>query len=172
MVTKSINFFVHPTELLHIKAVDSNHITDVCYFGVDFCCSPYNGTMVYNRWLVRGPSTSRCYRFMDGGFSAAFNGTVILRGEYGGEEGIMASSGDSLLYGRDILYDSCNQQPIIFQTESLAPIRRVPGDGWLVVSLRIRNRQLGEGTTWGLTRITLVNPTTLLYESRQVYTFL
>ena len=133
---------------------------------------PYNGTMVYNRWLVRGPSTSRCFRFTDGGFSAAFNGTVILRGEYGGEEGIMASSGDSLLYGRDILYDSCNQQPIIFQTESLTPIRRVPGDGWLVVSLRIRNRQLGEGTTWGLTRITLVNPTTLLYESRQVYTFL
>jgi len=128
--------------------------------------------MVYNRWLVRGPSTSRCYQFLDGGFFAEFNGTVILRGEYGGEEGIMASSGDGLLYGRDILYDSCNQQPIIFQTESLTPIRRVPGDGWIIISLRMRNCQLGDGTVWGVSRVTQVNSTTLRYESRQVTTFL
>ena len=132
---------------------------------------PYNGTMIYNRWLVRGPSTSKCYRFMDGGFSAGFNGTVILRGEYGGEQGQTASSGDSVLYGRDILY-GCNQQPTIFQTESLSPIRWVPSDGWLTLSFRFRNRQLGEGTVWGISRTTLVNPTTFRYESRQVYTFL
>lgn len=133
---------------------------------------PYTGNIVYNRWLVRGPSMSKCYRFLDGGFSASFTGTVTLRGEYGGDEGITASSGESVIYGRDILYDACNQQPIVFQTESLYPIRSVPNDGWIIVSLRLRNRQLGEGTVWGVSRVSSVNSTHLRYEGRQVYTFL
>ena len=130
---------------------------------------PYNATLVYNRWLVNGNSKSRCYKMGDGGFQAMFNGRVRLGGEFGGSEGAYGFASESVLYGRDYIYDACAQQGILLQTESITPIRVV--DGWIVLSFRIRNRQLGEGMTWGVSRVTPVNPTTLRYESRQVYSF-
>ena len=132
----------------------------------------YTSTVVYNRWIVRGPSASRCYRLMDGGFVVGFTGTVMLQGEYGGEEGIAVFSGESVLYGPSVLLDTCNQQPVIFQVESLTPLRKFPSDNWFISTSRIRNRQLGEGTVWTMTRVRPINSTTLRHESRQVYTFL
>ena len=132
---------------------------------------PYNGTLVYNTWLVNGRSRSRCYPLGDGGFQAIFRGDIRLFGEYGGAEGRVAFSGESILYGRDYLFDACAQQGIVFQTESLTPIRVEPTDGWIALAFRIRNRQLGEGMTWGISRVTPISPTTLRYESRQVYAF-
>ena len=105
----------------------------------------------------------------DGGFQAIFNGTVWLGGEFGGYEGAYGFAGENVLYGRDYIYDACAEQGILLQTESMSPICTV--DGWIVLSFRIRNRQLGEGMTWGVSQMTPVNPTTLRYESRQVYFF-
>ena len=130
---------------------------------------PYNATLVYNRWLVNGNSKSRCYKMGDGGFQVAFNGSVRLGGEFGGSEEKYGFAHESVLYGRDYIYDACAQQGILLQTESMSPIRVV--DGWIILAFRIRNRQLGEGMTWGVSRVTPVNPTTLRYESRQVYSF-
>ena len=132
---------------------------------------PYNGTVVYNQWLLNGKSRARCYTLGDGGFQAVFNGTVRLFGEYGGEEGLLANAGEGILYGFDYLYDLCGQQGIIFDIASLSPTRFEPTDGWIVLSFRIRNRQLGEGAIWGISRITAVTSTILRYESRQVYSF-
>ena len=132
---------------------------------------PYNATLVYHSWLANGNSRSRCYPMGDGGFQASFSGNVWLFGEYGGAEGRLAFSGESILYGRDYLFDACAQQGIVFQTESLTPIRTEPTDGWIALAFRIRNRQLGEGMTWGISRVTRVDSTTIRYQSRQVYTF-
>ena len=50
---------------------------------------PYNNTFVFNSWLVNPRARTRCFRVGDGGFRVSFSGTVMLHGEYGGEEGRM-----------------------------------------------------------------------------------
>ena len=133
---------------------------------------PANETYVFNSWLVNGRERSRCFRARKGGFQANFNGTVLLHGEYGGEEGKLAFGNDFVLYGHHYAYDICEQQGIIFQLESLTPLRSEPSDGWLIVNYRVRNRMLGEGALRGLYRFTVVNSTTSRVESHQVMTFL
>ena len=133
---------------------------------------PYNNTYVFNTWLVNGRTRTRCFRVGDGGFQVLFSGTVILHGEYGGEEGRLAFENEGVFYGHDYIYDVCVQQGIIFQIESPTPLRIERSDGWLVVNFRVRNRMLGEGVLWGLDRLTAVNSTTVRFEGRQVITFL
>ena len=134
--------------------------------------SIFNNTFVFNSWLVNGRGRTRCYRVGDGGFFANFTGTVMLHGEYGGEEGKLGFTYEGVYYGHNYLYDACQLQGIVFQVESLAPIRGVPTDGWFVTTFRVRNRMLGEGVSFGVSRVTGVDSSTLRFESRQVYTFL
>ena len=96
----------------------------------------------------------------------------MLHGEYGGEEGKLGFTYEGVYYGHNYLYDACQLQGIVFQVESLAPIRGVPTDGWFVTTFRVRNRMLGEGVSFGVSRVTGVDSSTLRFESRQVYTFL
>lgn len=133
--------------------------------------STFNSTFVFNRWLVRGKTDTRHYRVGDGGFEVRFSGPVMLHGEYGGEEGKPVSANEGLYYGHDYIYDACRLQGIIFQIESLTPIRRVQPDGWYVITFRVRNRTLGEGTSWGVVRITEIDSDTVRFEGRQLYTF-
>ena len=121
---------------------------------------PTNETYVYNSWLVNGKTRTRCFQSRKGGFQVSFYGTVMLHGEYGGEEGRLAFANESVIYRREYLYDVCEQQGIIFQLESPTPIRRVPSDSWTIVNYRVRNRMHGEGVLWELYRFTNVNPTT------------
>ena len=88
--------------------------------------SLYNNTFVFNSWLVNGRARTRCYRVGDGGFFANFTGTVMLHGEYGGEGGKLGFPYEGVYYGHNYLYDACQLQGIVFQVESLAPIRGVP----------------------------------------------
>ena len=133
---------------------------------------PTNETYVFNSWVINGKARTRCFRSRKGGFEITFNGTEMLRGEYGGEEGRLAFAGDIIFYGREYLYDVCEQQGIIFQLESTTPIRNEQSDDWLIANYRVRNRMLGEGVLWGLYRFTSINPTTSRVETRQVITFL
>ena len=133
--------------------------------------SPYNSTFVFNRWLVSGRTNTRHYRVGGAGFQAWFSGPVMLHGEYGGEEGRLAFANEGLYYGHDYIYDACRLQGIIFQIESLTPIRRVQPDDWFVITFRVRNRTLGEGTSWGVVRITEIDSDTVRFEGRQLYTF-
>ena len=132
---------------------------------------PTNDTYVFNSWVVNGKTRTRCFRSRKGGFQVLFNGTGMLHGEYGGEEGSMAFSDEVLFYGRQYVYDVCEQQGILFQLESITPNRLEQSDAWLVVNYRVRNRMLGEGVLWGLYRFTYLNLTSRL-ETRQVITFL
>ena len=135
---------------------------------------PFNFTYVHNNWLVNGRTRTRCFPVGGGGFRVRFTGTMMLHGEYGGEEGKLALANDRLSHQHDHFYEVCKQQGITFLVETLAPFRTleaVPG-GFNVYNYRVRNRVLGEGTVWGVGRGTVVNPTTLRFENRLVYTFL
>ena len=96
----------------------------------------------------------------------------MLHGEYGGEEGKLALTNETLVYGDHYVFDVCEQQGLFFRLESLAPIRTEPVDGYFVTSFRVTNRMLGEGIAWGVGQATPVNATTLRLEIREVYTFL
>ena len=66
---------------------------------------PTNETYVYNSWLVNGKTRTRCFRSRKGGFQIFFSDTVMLHGEYGGEEGRLAFGEETVFYGREYLYD-------------------------------------------------------------------
>ena len=132
--------------------------------------SVFNFTYVFNNWLVSGRSRTKCFAAEGGGFRVRFSAPMMLRGEYGGEEGKLAS--ETLLYGYDYVFDACKQQGLVFHLESLAPSRSVPVDGYFVTIFRVTNRMLGEGTVWGVGRSTTLDATTRRFEMRQVFTFL
>ena len=44
-----------------------------------------------------------------------FNGSMMLHGVYGGEEGKPVQVGESVVHGYLIIFDACNHQPIIIQ---------------------------------------------------------
>ena len=135
---------------------------------------PFNFTYVHNSWLVNGRTKTRCFPVGGGGFRVRFTGTMMLHGEYGGDEGALALENDRLLHQHDHFYEACKQQGITFQVETLAPFRTLEAEpgGFNVYNYRVRHRVLGEGTVWGVGRGTIVNPTTLRFENRLVYTFL
>ena len=87
---------------------------------------PFNNTFVFNSWLVNPRARTRCFQVGDGGFQVLFSGTVMLHGEYGGEEGL-AFANEGLFYGREYAYDFCARQGIDFQIES--------PDGWGIYGL-------------------------------------
>ena len=47
---------------------------------------PYNFTFVFNSWLVNGRARTRCFPVGYGGYQVQFTGTMMLHGEYGGDE--------------------------------------------------------------------------------------
>ena len=133
--------------------------------------SPFNFTYVFNSWLVNGRTRTKCFPASDGGFWVRFSGSMMLHGEYGGEEGKPVSARQLLVYGHHYVFDACKQQGLTFQLESIVPFRSVPVDGYSVVILRFRNRMLGEGIFWGVSQSTIVNATTRRFEIREVLTF-
>ena len=136
---------------------------------------PFNYTFVSNSWLVNGKTRTRCFPVgTGGGYRVRFTGTMMLHGSYGGDDGALAVEPDIVFYDHLFVYDACKQQGIVFLVESLAPFGNLEGDpgGFVVYNFRVRNRVLGEGTGWGVGRITRVNSTTRRFESRHVYTFL
>ena len=135
---------------------------------------PYNFTFVFNSWLVNGRARTRCFPVGEGGYHVRFTGTMMLHGEYGGEEGKLVIEPDRVIYHHQYVYEACKQQGIIFQIETFAPFRILASDpgGFIVYNFRVRNRVLGEGTIWGVGRDATVNSATRRSEVRLVYTFL
>ena len=133
--------------------------------------TPFNFTFVSNSWLVNGRAKTRCFPVGNGGFRVRFTGTMILHGEYGG---LLALPGDRLFYEHHYVYEACKQQGIIIHIETTAPFRTLEAEpsSLIVYNFRAYNRNLGEGTAWGVGRGTAVNSTTLRFEGRLVYTFL
>ena len=51
-----------------------------------------------NHWLLTGNTRSKCFLVQTGGFYVTFSGEQILKGTYGGEEGIDTPSNANLAY--------------------------------------------------------------------------
>ena len=136
--------------------------------------TPFNFTFVSNNWLVNGRARTRCFSVGNGGFRVRFTGTMQLHGKYGGDDGALALANDILFYDHHYVYEACKQQGIIFDLETIAPIRTLEAEpsGFNVHNFQFRNCVLGEGTVWGVGRVTAVNSTTRTFETHLVYTFL
>ena len=72
----------------------------------------------------------------------------MLHGEYGGEEGKLVIAPDHLFYQHQYVYEACKQQGIIFQIETVAPVRVQSSNqgGFVVYNFRVCHRVLGEGS--------------------------
>ena len=138
-----------------------------------FLSFPFNLTIAYNRWVVNGRTTTRCFPLGIGGFEVDINGDMMLHGAYGGEEGIPVGMGDMLFYGHDLIYDACAQQPILILAYSDVPKRSTPVEGWTATDLVISNRQLGRGVVRGVTRFRFPpdRPGIFISETHEVYSF-
>ena len=81
---------------------------------------------------------------------------------------------DILFYDHHYAYETCKQQGIIFNLETIAPIRTLEAEpsGFNVYNFRVHNHVLGEGTVWGVGRVTAANSTTRTFETCLLYTFL
>ena len=135
--------------------------------------SPFNASVIANRWLVTGNKRSRCFQAGSGQIQVVFNDTMMLHGLYGGEDGRQVNAGDFLVYGHLIIFDTCPQQPIVIQVQTDIPARVLPVEGWFVEELRLYHRQLGRGRAQSTfkTRPYPDDPTMIVIENQSVVSF-
>ena len=135
--------------------------------------APFNATAIANRWLVTGNKKSKCFDVGSGHFRVDFNGTMMLHGVYGGEDGRPVNAGDFVVYGHIVLFDTCPQQQIVIQTQTDIPARRLPVEGWIVEELQAYHRQLGRGRVQSTfkSRPSPDDPTMVVTENQSVVSF-
>ena len=160
---------------LNFSAVESNErgqriIGNATFY---FLAFPFNITAPYNRWMVSGRTTTRCFPVGIGGFQVDFTGNMMVYGTYGGEDGIPVVLRDSLFYGYDLLYDACAHQPIPILAYTDFPIRTVPFESWMATDFVLSHRQLGSGFARGVTRFFFPpdRPDMVISETHEVYSF-
>jgi len=73
-----------------------------------------------NRWLLTGNTRSKCFLVQTGGFFVTFSGEQILKGTYGGKEGIDTPSTTLAYYYMSILVPPC--ESIVIQRQSSVPV--------------------------------------------------
>ena len=122
---------------------------------------------VFNRWLLTGNTRSKCFRTLLGGFLVTFSGQQILKGTYGGEEGIEVSNDRYLTYEYgSTSVPPCEPTVILYRTP--IPLRfqgTDPTSGLTVVFLELMHPTLGQGSQAGYIqteRITAQNGTSFL----------
>ena len=135
--------------------------------------APYNATAIANRWLVTGNKKSKCFDVGSGHFRVDFNGSMMLHGVYGGEDGRPVNAGDFVVYGHFVLFDTCPQQLIVIQVQTDIPARILPVEGWIVEELRAYHRQLGRGRVQSTfkSRPSPDDPTMVVTENQSVVSF-
>ena len=165
-------------------------------YGLDFSLSPPNDQNEYfyenaklspfriphekidylvtlNNWIQRGSTRSSCYRIRDGGFQVTFpSGDQLLRGSYGGDDGVLATVTDVITYGFYNI-EVCQQSPVIIQYQSSVPISQESADRGITFNLDLYNRVLGHGKAIGSLFLTPdpSNPSQFRVVLRNVYTF-
>ena len=103
---------------------------------------PVNFTAVGNSWIVNGNTKSSCFNIGGAGFEARFNGSMMLHGVYGGEEGKPVQGGETIVHGH---LDACGHQPIIIQAQEETPGHGLPVDRTFIQELKLYNPWLGRG---------------------------
>ena len=127
-------------------------------------------TVTFNRWIVSGNTRSVCFENREGGIMVQFSGEQILRGTYGGEEGIPVTAGDAVIYG---FYNIpvCPQEPLVIRYTSGSPGRFDPRDGFAIINNDLFHRGLGRGLAQGLFRVVPTEDGRIRFTIRNVFTF-
>ena len=130
---------------------------------------PINFTAVGNNWIVNGNTRSKCFNIGGGGFEVDFNGSMMVHGVYGGEEGKPIQGDETIVHGYLIIFDACSHQPVIIQARAETPSRSLPVEGWLIEEFKLYNQWLGRGRLQMIFKFPQ-NPA-ILTEIRQVISF-
>jgi len=107
---------------------------------------------ILNRWLLTGNTRSKCFLIALGGFRIAFSGEQLLRGTYGGAEGIYVPNERCLNYIYLSITVSPPCEPIVIRRTTPRPIQdQLIGDEQtLPIFFELSHRTLGQGSEEGL----------------------
>ena len=119
---------------------------------------------ILNRWILTGNTRSKCFVSYIGGFLVTFSGEQILKGTYGGEEGIDVPNDRILSYEYVSISVPPPCEPIVIQRQSPRPLESVRF-GIFVLFYELSHSTLGQGATQGFVqveRVTAGNGTSFL----------
>ena len=107
--------------------------------------------ITYNRWIVSGNTRSRCSRVFQGGYVVGNTEPrqQLLHGTYGGEQGILVTYPESVIFWGYFSIETCPQEPLVIQANDQTPFRRNV-DGFFVHNQELYHRQLGKGAGHGI----------------------
>ena len=129
---------------------------------------------ILNRWILTGNTRSKCFITRIGGFLVTFSGEQILKGTYGGEEGIDVPNDRTLSYEYVSISVPPPCEPIVIRRQSPMPLESMR-IGIFVLFYELSHRTLGQGAQQGFVqveRVTATNGTSFLRASASaVYTF-
>ena len=128
---------------------------------------------ILNRWILTGNTRTKCFPTPIGGFLVTFSGEQILKGTYGGEEGIDVLNDRTLAYEFvSISVPPC--EPIVIQRHTPIPIEAAR-IGIYVTFYELLHPTLGQGAQHGLVQfesVTAANGTDFIrFSGSSVITF-
>ena len=129
--------------------------------------------VTHNRWIINGKiNRNTCFNSRIGGFLVIFFGEQTVFGSYGGPQGKLVSSGDTLLYGF-VNIPVCVQEAVVIQYESSTPTRFDEIDEFGILNWKIYQHVLGDGMAQGVFRVETIEeePGMSHYSLRLVFTF-
>ena len=107
-----------------------------------------------NRWILTGNTRTKCFSNPIGGFIVTFTGEQILKGTYGGEDGIDVLNDRNLAYEyMTISVPPC--EPIVIQRRTPIPIEAAR-IGIYVTFYELSHPTLGQGAQQGVVQLGLV----------------
>ena len=135
-----------------------------------FLTTPFTATV--DRWLVTGRNRSgRCFNAREGGFVVNLIDNQVLRGTFGGEEGIVVAPGIPILAWAYYSIDACEVEPVLILITSNVPARTTP-DGIVLDSNIPFHRTLGRGSENSVNTFTPIpNSPNLQFVTRQILVF-
>ena len=111
-----------------------------------------------NRWFLTGNTRSKCFPVSVGGFRVLFSGDQILKGTYGGAEGIDVPNDRVLEYEYVSISVPPPCEPVVILRRSLMPLRnrRTSDDQLFVIFYELSHRTLGRGAEHGVIQFQVV----------------
>ena len=109
---------------------------------------------ILNRWRLTGNTRSKCLVTAIVGFLVTFSGEQILKGTYGGEEGIDVPNDRILSYEYVAISVPPPCEPIVIQRQSPMPLESMR-IGIHVLFYELSHRTLGQGAQQGFVQVEL-----------------
>jgi len=119
---------------------------------------------ILNRWILTGNTRTKCFPATIGGFRVTFSGEQILRGTYGGAEGIGVPNDRGVVYQYVSISVSPRCKPIVVQRRTPIPVEdeRTGINRLSVIFYELSHCTLGRGSEQGIVqfeRFTTANGT-------------